>query len=216
MKLNPEKIIGNKYGKLTVLDVYHKLSDKQKYLRCFCQCDCGNLKEVRYNDLKRSTKSCGCIRSEVIRKRKTTHGLEKTKVYRAWINMRDRCLNPKNISHKSYVDKGITFDEKWNSFEKFFEDMGHPQKNESLDRIDNNGDYCKENCRWTTAKIQNNNRSSNRIIEYRNESKTVSEWCDLLGLNSAALTYRLNNKNWTIEEAFELPRYSQKHGRWAN
>ena len=136
------------------------------------------------------------------RKKKSRSKRGKTKA--AWLSMRNRCLNLKAQHYKDYGGRGISICDRWNSFENFLNDMGEAPKGFSLDRIDNNGDYCPENCRWATMQMQCRNRRSNRLIEFRGVSKTLTEWAEILGLSRAMLNTRLSN--WKdVEKAFCTP-----------
>ncbi len=134
------------------------------------------------------------------------HKLRFTPEYICWVGMITRCYNEKNKAFKHYGGRGIFMCERWMySFLNFFEDMGERPPGLQLDRIDNNGPYSPENCRWATRKQQCRNHRNNRIIEYRGESKTMAEWCELLGLRQHLITQRLNALGWTVEKAFEAP-----------
>lgn len=115
--------------------------------------------------------------------------------------MKQRCDKPHNPYYCRYGGRGIKYDERWSSFEKFLTDMESSwEKGTSLDRIDNNGDYCKENCRWATPKIQSNNRRNRVEFEFKGESHSLPEWADILGMKSSTLRQRYYVYNWPIEK----------------
>ena len=125
-------------------------------------------------------------------KERSTHRLSHQPTYTAWRSMKARCLNPKTASYPRYGGRGISICQIWlDDFVNFLNDMGVRPKGMQLDRIDNNGNYCKENCRWVTAKENSSNRSTNRFIKYNGEEKTVSEWAEIIGISRQGLRYRL-------------------------
>ncbi len=163
-------------------------------------CHCGNtIVRGAYTRLDRHKRSCGCLGKLM------KHGAHKTKEYQAWADMISRCFNP---SHKCFVDyggRGITVCDVWvSSFEAFYADMGDCPTNKSIDRIDNDGPYSPENCRWATANEQQNNRRVNRLITYDGNTKTITEWSRTIGINVLTLTKRLA-MGWPINRAFEEP-----------
>jgi hypothetical protein len=155
---------GNIYGNLIVIAHSHSVfrNPRQGYSQFWtCQCFCGEVKTVLSENLTTgNTTSCGCLSSRNnIQNVSKTHGLSKTSLYKTWHGMLQRCSNPKNISYKYYGGRGIKVCESWKKFENFYNDMGNKSsENLSLDRVDSNGDYSKENCRWTDWKTQANNR----------------------------------------------------------
>lgn len=117
--------------------------------------------------------------------------------------MKSRCLNKNKKSYSDYGGRGIKVCDRWMKFENFLEDMGERPAGMSLDRIDNNGNYCKENCRWATNHQQANNKRSNRLVTFHGVTKSASEWADDLGINRATLYDRLyRGKFVSVDRAF--------------
>jgi len=164
-----EDLVGQKFGKLIVLS-FDKILNKKTYW--LCNCDCGKSTSVRSDQLKSGvTKSCGCLLSESTRVRNTTHKMSGTKFYKAWNGLIQRCTNKKLKNYNDYGGRGITFCDKWLKFDGFYEDMFesfsqhlklHGPRQTTLDRIDFNGNYCKDNCRWATYAVQANNKRNTK------------------------------------------------------
>lgn len=196
-------LTGNRYGRLVVISraenqVSAKGNVKTMWL---CKCDCGNTKIVSANELRKvnGTRSCGCYRSEYVstfnRQTKTIHGDRYTHLYREWISMRHRCRDKKNIY---YGKKGITVCDEWNNPKDGYINFKHWSllngyaDNLTIDRIDYNGNYEPNNCRWVSSKDQANNRITNRHIVFNGEDLTISQFSDKIGIIPSTIIYKLN------------------------
>lgn len=174
---------GEKFGKLTVV----KPSERRGHnggVFWVCACECGKECEVRSDCLSSGNNtSCGCVlsgwqKAGTLNRR---HGLYKTPEYRIWQHMVARCTNPNHKAAKYYSDRGITICDRWRKFENFFADMGKRPAGLTLERIDSNGNYCPENCKWATWEEQSRNKSSNIFIEKDGERLCASDWAKKLG-----------------------------------
>lgn len=179
-----------------------------------CRCDCGNTVVVPGHHLRNgNTRSCGCLKSDLtsamMRKRKTTHGKSKTGAYNTWFLMISRCMDPENHKYPIYGARGITVCERWMKFENFYEDMGDKSRGLTIERIDNMGNYEKDNCKWGTPKEQANNTRRNRRLTFQGETLTLTDWAKRLGINPSSLYERLTK--YSPEVA--LSRSKQQPGR---
>jgi hypothetical protein len=161
-----------------------------------CLCDCGNTKVVSLSDLRsKKVKSCGCLRIRTIKELRTSHGLSTNtnlkSEYGIWIKMKQRCNNPTCRYYKDYGARGITVCESWaNSFEKFLSDMGsRPSKNHTIERVNNGGNYEPSNCEWATRQSQSYNRRTSKMLVFNSQTKSMSEWCSVLGLDYYKVRY---------------------------
>lgn len=136
------------------------------------------------------------------------HGMYKEPVYHCFQEMKSRCRNKRHHAYENYGGRGIFVCERWlekkgQGFLNFIEDMGIPDKGLEIDRINNNDGYYKENCRWTTTKINVRNRRTAKMIEFNGETKCLAQWAEDLGIERKALQMRL--KTWSIEKALTTP-----------
>lgn len=192
-----QDLTGRKFNRLLVIE--YKGRNKHNKPIWLCRCDCGNEKDIlgeRLTSKIKSVKSCGCFGVES----RFKHHKANTSIYHLWAGMIQRCTNIKNNRYKDYGGRGITVCDKWLTFEGFYEDMGDRPKDKSLDRIDNNKGYCKDNCKWSTNKEQSNNTRINHYLTYKNKTQTTQQWSEELGIKLCTLQARVN-RNWSAERA---------------
>lgn len=207
-------LTSRRFGRWTVL--------RRSHVFWLCRCDCGTEKLVSGSVLRGgNSKSCGCYRVERGRLHGRTINLrhgegsngKESPEYRTWTSLRNRCLNPTNISFPEYGGRGIGVCERWSSYENFLVDMGRrPSARHSIDRIDVNGNYAPENCRWSTTKIQNRNVRSNRTITIDDKTRNLSEWLELYKLSRKTFYNRIE-RGFTEIEALIKPVRAHKPSR---
>lgn len=194
-----------KYGMLVVL---RKRRDGNR-VKCFCRCVCGTEREFREDKIKSGRIiSCGCKRSSI----GGTHGYcrgdgAKKASYRAWGSMLSRCNNNNHKSYGDYGARGIRVCERWSGkqgYPNFLADMGEPSYGMSLDRIDNDGNYEPNNCRWATRKTQQRNTRRNFLLTHNGETLSISEWAERLEVSDVAIRCRLK-RGWSVERAVTTP-----------
>jgi len=206
---NRKDLTGLIFGRWTVLR-FHSIrkyseSNKDKKAMYLCECECGNRGVVCGNSLSQgNSKSCGCLNLEKIIERNRTHGKTGIRVYRIWQAMLTRCRNINVPNYNNYGGRGISVCKRWESFENFLKDMGNPKPNESIERIDNDGNYNILNCKWATKKEQSRNTRSNRKISFRGETLCLCEWAKRLKIDQASLRERL--EKWSLKDALTKPK----------
>lgn len=191
-KLPAEKYIGQKFGKLTILSVERIGSETM----CDCVCECGKMTHTYVSKvIHGEIASCGCMRG-------VRHGEHGTRLYRIWQGMKNRCRNPKMANYSYYGGKGITYTPEWESFQgfsKWAKANGYAD-NLTIDRIDVNGDYCPENCRWVDWSTQCRNKTSNVYIQRGNERYCLTEFCELFNLSYSAIETAFQRGKLTVED----------------
>lgn len=216
MKYNSRKWIGQKFGRMTVIGIEHGTIGVKKISNCWkwvCKCDCGNVKTVMPNKLiSGHTTSCGCYKSDKTASRnktlKTTHGGRYERLYKIWHGMKQRCYWSGCRDYRRYGARGIEICDEWlsdyASFRNWALNNGY-NENLSIDRIDVNGNYCPDNCRWATASQQQNNRRTCKYYDYNGEKHTIAEISRMTGIKSGSIYNRINNLGWSPEDAFSTP-----------
>lgn len=200
-------LTGKRFNKLVVLKDVGR--DKQGGVLWLCKCDCGNTTTVSTNNIKRGhTKSCGCL----LYSGEIRCVIEDKKFNKIWSSMKDRCNNCNITSYKNYGGRGITYDIRWEAFSNFKEDMYESyldhvekfgEKNTSLDRIDVNGNYCKENCRWITRREQADNTRRSRYVVVNGETLTMKQASEKYNINYSTIQHRLNSGKDIFGNDFE-------------
>lgn len=196
-------LTGKRFGRLVAISYTTRKTKNGTEVLWRCRCDCGNEVTVTLGKLVSGhTKSCGCYRSDVCHSKKV---IKNDRIYSIWTNMKQRCKNKNIINYKNYGARGISVCKEWDeSFDLFYEwsmDNGY-RDDLTLDRIDNDGDYCPENCRWVTYLVQQNNKRSNHYIKYKGEEKSLADWCRELDIPYQRTVDRIH-RGWEAEKAFE-------------
>lgn len=197
-------LIGQKFGRLTV--IARASNSASGKVRWVCQCDCGNpqSKIVLGDSLKLGlTTSCGCKYFESNKNKRKTHGDTNTRLFRIWSDMKARCDYFKSKEYHNYGGRGITYCSEWSKYESFkaWALSNGYQDNLTLERIDCNKNYCPENCTWATMKEQQNNKRNTIRFSVNGEEHSVSEWADITGIAASTLTWRLRH-GWSENEMF--------------
>lgn len=189
------------FNRLTAIEPTKDRFDKKIVWRFSCSCGKKHLATATH--VRRGlVKSCGCLANEIIRARNFRHGRRFTREWRAWNEMMNRAhrASSKSKNNKYYKDRGVSVCERWQTFKNFYDDMGDCPRNYTLDRIDNDGSYEPDNCRWATMKQQANNRSNNKRITLNGKTQTLSEWESITGTSQKNISARLR-LGWDIKEA---------------
>lgn len=207
LSIQEKDFTGQRFGRLITIK---KIG---KHISCggnttniwLCQCDCGNMKKATVSDLTSGyIKSCGCLQTES----RFTHHLTNTKLYRVYYSMKMRCYNSNDKAYSNYGGRGIKICEEWLAdFLNFYNwsiENGYVE-GLTIDRIDVNGDYSPENCRWITHREQQLNKRNNKRFFYDEKNLTLAEWSKIYNIKLDTLVSRIYNRNWSIERALNEP-----------
>lgn len=212
IKRNKEKaedIVGKKFGNIIVLEELPYKNPDVHVRRFLCKCDCcGKLMKIQTTTRVKKQQSCGCLRNKKAKEYHTTHGLSNTKIWGRYKHMVERCYKKYHKSYKDYGGRGITVCNEWlgeNGFINFYNwaiengyDENKPTYYQTLERINNDLGYSPTNCRFASLKEQALNRRNTIKITYMGETKTVSEWSEIIGVKESTIRNRLY-KNMDIE-----------------
>lgn len=196
-------MVGERFNQLVVVSEY---SNGHRVIR-HCVCDCGNEIDTTLDKLKSGhTKSCGCLKSktgDMFR----THGMSRTRLWRIFSKMIRRCYVPEEPAYRYYGAKGIKICDEWmqdrSLFFEWAKSNGYSDEL-TIDRIDVNGNYEPDNCRWSTAREQTRNKTNNRRYTFSGRTQVLSDWAKEYEMNVATLRNRLE-KGWNIEKALTTP-----------
>ena len=204
---------GNRYDMLYVICRVENSPDG--YVQYLCQCDCGNTKIVKANNLRNGkTHSCGCLKKSMMTKKQFKHGESVgrrsagTRLYRIWRSMNSRCYIQSATEYKNYGGRGIVVCDEWKcnyqSFKEWALLSGYADEL-TIDRIDNDGNYEPDNCRWVSREQQMLNKSNNRLLTYNGKTMTITEWSKLTGIDRRLIGSRIDRYHWTVERALTTP-----------
>ena len=205
--MKPLSLENKRFGNLIALN-YAYSKYKKRYWKC--KCDCGNYTIVCASQLlSGKTKSCGCLRKQIARenaiKTHTTHHFTQTRLYDIWRSMKKRCYLKTHMHYSSYGARGIKICEEWkNDFISFYNwAMENGYRDDlTIDRIDVNGNYEPNNCRWATIKQQQNNKRNNIFLTYEGKTKSIYEWSNITGIKYCTIWWRYRH-NWNINKILE-------------
>lgn len=203
--MNRMDLTGQVFSRLTVINYAYSRNGRTYW---HCRCECGNEKNIMGKELKNGNiRSCGCLALENPNRFQKKYEISSNRLYCIWRGIKQRCLHPSTDKQKKdYFNRGITVCDEWknyNIFQTWALENGYAE-NLTIDRIDNNGNYCPANCRWVDIKTQANNKRNNHFITYNGKTLTLAQWARELGLKYNTLNERLR-KGWSVEKAFTHP-----------
>jgi len=199
---------GFRFGMNVILHEVESDWYRGKRKRVFlCKCDCGGIRKIRKATIANNTPvSCGCAFGI------DKHGWAGTNYYASWSEMIRRCENESHQAYPDYGRRGISVCPRWReSFSNFLEDMGERPKGAMLERKNNDGDYCPENCIWATRIQQARNKRNNVTLTVNGETRCISEWEDIMGFTRTTIWQRITKLKWSHERAVLTPQKRRFH-----
>lgn len=199
--LTRKNIVGQRFGRLLVDSFSH--TDERRRAQWNCICDCGGKTVVAGISLRcNHTMSCGCLQDERQKYGAITHGYTNTPVWRAWRAMKHRCKGKNFDRYMNYAGRGISYCDRWKSFENFLADMGEPPLGFTLERIDVNGNYEPSNCKWITADAQYSNKTTTLFVNFHGEKYSFRDLVKASGIKHQTAYARYKTYGWTAERTF--------------
>ena len=195
---------GQTFGYLYVVKRCENIKGRTAFL---CRCKCGKeIKVISHSLMRGNTSSCGCLHKQQLAERNYKHGARYTRLYRIYRNMITRCYNSNILEYKNYGGRGIIVCKEWResfvAFRTWAENNNYSDKL-TIDRIDTNGNYEPNNCRWVTLKAQGFNKTNTKYFEYNGQKKCLAEWAEIFGIKKSTLYNRVYGLGWDIKKALE-------------
>lgn len=191
-------------------DVFERLTVVEKVAGAsptewICACNCGQQKQIRDSYLRSGhAKSCGCFRKDYVARISTREGYTQHELYKTWLAMMARCYDPKNVGYKNYGARGIQVCSRWHVLKNFILDMAPRPHGLQIERIDNNGNYEKSNCKWATTWEQSNNRRDSHYLEWQGGRFTIAQIAMMLGMKRNTVNERVR-RGWNVEKIMATP-----------
>lgn len=197
-------LTGQRFGRLVVLHEGER--NHRNSIRWLCKCDCGNETQVTTHRLnKGQTQSCGCLNRERYGINNFKHGFYQERLYKVWRGMINRCTIKTNPSYRTYINRGIKVCDRWKEYTNFRDDMSSTyEPGLQIDRIDNDGDYSPENCRWVTHKENQQNKSSTRLIETPDGVMNITQASKFYNIKANTITSRIDDLGWDSIKAVTI------------
>lgn len=203
-----KELVGARFGRLLVMAEAHpRVNSGHKIRMLQVKCDCGNVRVVQAGNLRNGhTKSCGCLSLQSTAERSTVHGMaKKSGAWKSWVTIRDRCENANDPAYKNYGARGITVCERWRDFRNFFADMGERPSGASIDRIDNEGSYEPNNCRWASRTEQARNKRNNINVTIDGVTRCLADVAAERGIKYRTAHARIVDRGWDAARALTTP-----------